>query len=190
MKDSRNIELKIEAKKRHDERKAQAGRYYEEKVNKALEAYHQSGDLKVYNKAVNEAQKTYKEIIREAKNKYDDIINPYKRALNISIGAFLVVIALTTWTLTVVGPKGPAHYDVNMDGRYYVEELVEGPPDGRQARIVLREISSAAVHRPSIESSFWRFWDSWGLLASIFAFFPIFAVGISRLMPALMRTDE
>jgi len=105
----------------------------------------------------------------------------------------LVTISITIWTLAVIGPKGPARYDVEIDGHYYIEEVMPQPSTGDLARreyIELVEISAEKVLRPPVKSPFWRFWDNWGMLLSLFAFFPIFAVGISKLMPALMRTES
>lgn len=116
-----------------------------------------------------------------------------KRSFNIAVGSLLVAMTITIWTLAVIGPKGPAHYDVEIDGHYYIEELIPQPSTGDLARreyIELVEIPAERVHRPAIESPFWAFWDNWGMLLSLFAFFPIFAVGISRLMPALMQTPS
>jgi len=116
-----------------------------------------------------------------------------KRSFNIAVGSLLIALSITIWTLTVICPKGPESYDVEIDGHYYIEEVIPQPSTGDLARreyIELVEISAEKVLRPPVESPFWRFWDNWGMLLSLFAFFPIFAVGVSRLMPALMRTPS
>lgn len=182
----------IEAKRLFDERIVRAKNYYEKEMEQALEAYRETDNRIAYEKAIKKASKEYKSVIRWAQRNYDNVMNPMKRMFNIIIGGILVALALMVWTLAIVGPRGPADYDVEIDGRYYVEDVISDDPTGleRGGRVMYNEIPWEKVHRPPIESPFWRFWDNWGLAVSLLTLFLVLPLGVSRLMPALMRTEE